>query len=166
MYAQKKPIENIHIVRERDRQRFRELLAVVALGVPIGFFLLVFTWQNLEVIRLGHEATHLQQTRKEIEDANKALRLELDRLTSLDSVERKATALGFQPTDPAAIVMVQPPSVIPGVGEGSDGTGRATNGTGQPDRGAAVERDGHPRASALPLAQPARRGEEPGTTPR
>jgi hypothetical protein len=111
MYTQKKPIENIHIVRERDRQRFRELLAVLGLGIPLGLFLLLFTWQNLEVIRLGHEATRLQKTRKEIEDANKALQLELDRLTALDSVEKKATALGFAPTDPRSIVMVSSPAV-------------------------------------------------------
>ncbi len=109
MYTQKKPIENIHIVRERDRRRFRELLAVLGLGIPLGLFLLLFTWQNLEVIRLGHEATRLQQTRKEIEDQNKTLQLELDRLTALDSVEKKASALGFQPADPRAIVMVAPP---------------------------------------------------------
>ncbi|HWS71541.1 MAG TPA: hypothetical protein VN605_05480 [Thermoanaerobaculia bacterium] len=108
MYAQKKPIENIHIVRERDRQRFRELLAVLALGIPIGLFLLLFTWQNLEVIRLGHEATSLQKARKQIEDSNKQLRFELDRLTALDAVEQKAGALGFQPTDPRSIVTVSP----------------------------------------------------------
>ena len=55
-------------------------------------FLLLFTWQNLEVIRLGREATRLQKQRKEIENANKALQLELDRLTSLDAVEQKADA--------------------------------------------------------------------------
>ena len=71
MYAQKKTIENSHIVRERDRQRFRELLAVLSLGIPIGLFLLLFTWQNLEVIRLGHEATRLQKSRKELIDFNK-----------------------------------------------------------------------------------------------
>src|SRR6478672_10794093 len=106
MYTQKKPIDNVHIVRERDRRRFRELLAVLALGIPIGLFLLLFTWQNLEVIRLGREATSLQQQRKQIEDANKALQLELDRLTSLDAVEKKATNLGLAPTDPRAIVQV------------------------------------------------------------
>ena len=71
MYAQKKPIDNAHIVRERDRQRFRELIALLGLGIPIGLFLLLFTWQNLEVIRLGHEATRLQKQRREIENANK-----------------------------------------------------------------------------------------------
>jgi cell division protein FtsL len=113
MYTQKKPIDNAHIVRERDRQRFRELLAVLSLGAPIGLFLLLFTWQNLEVIRLGHEATRLQQQRKQIEDANKQLQLELDRLTSLESVEKKAEALGFAPSAPRAIVMVTPPPAPP-----------------------------------------------------
>jgi sugar diacid utilization regulator len=59
------------------------------------------------VIRLGHEATHLQKQRREIENANKVLQYELDRLTSLHSVEQKAAALGFQHTDPRAVVMVR-----------------------------------------------------------
>jgi len=110
MYAQKKPIENTHIVRERDRRRSRELWAVLALGIPIGAFLLFFTWQNLEVIRLGHEATGLQKQKQEIENANKALQLELDRRTSLAAVEQRAVTLGFQRTDPRAVVMVQKPT--------------------------------------------------------
>ncbi|MEO8217828.1 MAG: hypothetical protein ABI718_12165 [Acidobacteriota bacterium] len=104
MYAQKKFIENSHIVREKDRERFRELLAVLTLGVPIGFFLLVFTWQNIEVIRLGREGTRLQSAQKELRDENKTLRLEIERLTSLGSVESKAGSLGLHPTDPADIV--------------------------------------------------------------
>lgn len=107
MYAQKKPIENTHIVRERDRQRFRELLAVLSLGIPIGAFLLLFTWQNLEVIRLGREATRLQNHLKETEAAHKSLQLELDRMTSLSEVEAKAKGMGFEAADPKAIVLVE-----------------------------------------------------------
>ena len=107
MYAQKKSIENAHIVRERDRQRFRELFAVLALGIPVGLFLLLFTWQNLEVIRLGHEASSLQNQRKQIENENKALQFQLDRLTLLHAVEQKATALGFERTDPRVVVMLE-----------------------------------------------------------
>jgi hypothetical protein len=106
MYTQKKPIDNTHIVREKDRQRNRELLAVLFLGVPIGLFLLLFTWQNLEVIRLGHEATRLQKALKETEARHKRLESELDRLTALDTVEKKAVELGFEPADPKTIVMV------------------------------------------------------------
>ena len=109
MYTQKKPIENVHIVRERDRRRFRELLAVIALGLPIGLFLLLFTWQNLEVIRLGREATRLQNLRKDITEDNKRLQLELDRLTALETVEQRARKLGFHPTPPRSIITVSGP---------------------------------------------------------
>ncbi len=107
MYAQKKTIDNTHIVREKDRQRNRELLAVLSLGVPIGFFLLVFAWQNLEVIRLGREATQLQKTLKEQSTQQKQLQSELDRLTSFDAVEKQVGSLGFQPAETGSIVMVE-----------------------------------------------------------
>ncbi|HEV7238983.1 MAG TPA: hypothetical protein VGQ36_07045 [Thermoanaerobaculia bacterium] len=110
MYTQKKPIDNTHIVRERDRQRNRELFAVLSLGIPIGLFLLLFTWQNLEVIRLGREATQLQKDLKAVEAQHKALQAELDRMTSFDAVEQKAEALGFETTDSKAIVIVEPPA--------------------------------------------------------
>ena len=128
MYTQKKPIDNAHIVRERDRQRFRELLAVFALGVPIGLFLLLFTWQNLEVIRLGREATHLQKVRKEIDEENKRLQVELDRLTALESVQKRAGELGFAKTEPTAIVMVSGPRV----GETEDRGPRTEDGAKHP----------------------------------
>jgi hypothetical protein len=107
MYTQKKPIDNTHIVRERDRQRNRELTAVLFLGAPIGLFLLLFTWQNLEVIRLGRDTTRLQKNLKDVEAEHKALQAELDRLTSFDAVEKKASALGFATTDANAIITVQ-----------------------------------------------------------
>lgn len=106
MYAQQKTIENLHIVRERDRQRFRELLAVISLGVPIGLFLLLFTWQNVEVIRHGREATRLEAVRSELEKENRKLALEMETKTALESVEVRAAALGFiqPPVDRVVVV--------------------------------------------------------------
>ncbi len=97
----------IFTLGERDRQRLRDLVTVVLVGLPIGLFLALFTYQNLEVIRLGHEATRLQKRRAEIENENKALQLQLDRLTSLQSVEQKAAKLGFERTDARAVVKVE-----------------------------------------------------------
>lgn len=108
MYAQRKPIENSHIVRERDRERLRELLAVFSLGIPVALFLLLFTWQNLEVIRLGREASRLQRTQAQLEDNNKNLQLELERMTDLDAVEASARRLGLQRTGSSDIVLVTP----------------------------------------------------------
>ena len=115
MYTQKKAIDNTHIVRERDRQRNRELFAVLSLGVPIGLFLLLFTWQNLEVIRLGREATKLQKTLKDVEAEHKALQAELDRMTSFDAVEKKVLDVGFAATEATSIVLVE------GAGRGTQG---------------------------------------------
>lgn len=107
MYAQQKQVENLHIVRERDRQRFRELLAVISLGVPIGLFLLLFTWQNVEVIRLGREATRLESARDELEKENRKLALEMESRTSFGSVEARAGELGLIHPTTGQIVLVR-----------------------------------------------------------
>lgn len=106
MYAVKRPIENTHIARERDRHRFRELAAVLGLGVPVGFFLLLFTWQNLEVIRHGRDLSRLQETERELLDRNRKLRIEIESLTALGSVEGKATSMGLRPATPEQLVIV------------------------------------------------------------
>lgn len=113
MYAQKRPIENTHIIRERDRRRFRELLAVLSVAVPLGLFLLLFTWQNLEVIRLGRESNNLTKKLESLENVNRDLRLEIERLTALDAVEQKAMTLGLQRTPAADIVKVKAPVAKP-----------------------------------------------------
>jgi cell division protein FtsB len=110
MYTQKKTIENVHIVRERDRERFREMLAVLLLAAPVGLFLLLFTWQNLQVIQLGREATERRRQREELELTNRDLRFRIQKMTSLDRVEEKAREIGLSSTDSGAIVTVRHPS--------------------------------------------------------
>jgi len=105
-YAQRKPIENEFIIRERDKRRSRELLAVVLLGLPLGLFLWLFAWQNLEVIRLGRDATRLRTVRADLEKTNKRLKVEVERLTALDAVESKAEAIGLEPAESSRVVAV------------------------------------------------------------
>jgi cell division protein FtsB len=105
-YAQRKPIENEFIVRERDKRRSRELLAVVLLGLPLGLLLWLFAWQNLEVIRLAREATRLRAVQTDLEKSNKRLKIEVERLTALDAVQSKAGAIGLQPSESARVVVV------------------------------------------------------------
>lgn len=109
-YAQRKPIENEFIVRERDKRRSRELLAVVLLGLPLGLLLWLFAWQNLEVIRLGREATRLRAVRADLEKTNKRLKIDVERLTALDAVESKAGAIGLRPVEAGRVVVVTPPA--------------------------------------------------------
>lgn len=107
MYTQKKTIENVHIVRERDRERFREMLAVLLLAAPVGLFLLLFTWQNIQVIQLGREATELRRQREELELHNRDLRFRIQKMTSLDTVEEKAREVGLTSTDSTAVVTLR-----------------------------------------------------------
>jgi hypothetical protein len=106
MYAQKKSIQNVHIVRERDRRRFRELLAVLSLGIPICLFLLLFTWQNIEVISLGREATRLRAVKRELESENERLRFQIEQMTSLEAAEARETAAGLRRSAAAEVVDV------------------------------------------------------------
>lgn len=106
MYAQQKTVENSYIVRERDRQRFRELLAVCSLAIPLAAFLLLFTWQNIEVIRLGREASRLSQVKSVLEHENRALVLEMESRTALEDVDIRANALGLRPSPDEAVVEV------------------------------------------------------------
>lgn len=117
-YAQRKPIENEFIVRERDKRRSRELLAVVLLGLPLGLLLWLFAWQNLEVIRLGREATRLRAVRADLEKTNKRLKIDVERLTALDAVESKAGAIGLRPAEAGRVVVVTPPADRARGGEG------------------------------------------------
>ena len=55
---------------------------------------------------IGREATHLQSIRKQIDEENKRLQVELDRLTALESVQKRATELGLQKTEPSNMVVV------------------------------------------------------------
>lgn len=105
-YAQRKPIENEFIVRERDKRRSRELFAVVLLGLPLGLLLWLFAWQNLEVIRLAREATRLRAVQTDLEKTNKRLKIEAERLTALDAVASKAGAIGLQPAEGSRVVVV------------------------------------------------------------
>lgn len=106
MYAIKRPIENAHITRERDRRRFRELASVLALGVPVGLLLLLFTWQNLEVIRLGRDLSQLQRSERELRDRNRKMRLEIERLTALDAVAQRAAAMRLRPATQGQLVTI------------------------------------------------------------
>jgi hypothetical protein len=102
------------------------LFAVLSLGIPIGLFLLLFTWQNLEVIRLGRETTKLQKDLKSVDAEHKALQAELDRLTSFDAVQDKVTTLGFAPTDAKTIVLVEGAgsrALVQGAGSRAQGAG-------------------------------------------
>src|ERR1035437_1988543 len=50
-YAVRRPVENLYLVRERDRQRTRELVALALVAVPPAVVLFLAIWANLETVR-------------------------------------------------------------------------------------------------------------------
>ena len=80
---------------------------VIGAGIYGFCFLLLFTWENLEVIRLGRETTRLRAVQRELEQENKRLRLDLEKMTSLGAVEKRARSLGFVETEEGQVIVAR-----------------------------------------------------------
>ena len=60
-YAIKKDVRNNPIVREIDRERNREFVRSVAIGVFLVSVLLFWAWQQFELRRNGYRLEQMQQ---------------------------------------------------------------------------------------------------------
>lgn len=87
MYAVRRPVENVYLVRERDRRRTRELLAFVVAAVPPAVVLFAAVWANLETVRLGYQIERLAKQRATLVEARRQLELERAQAAALDRVE-------------------------------------------------------------------------------
>ena len=90
-YVVRRPIVNAYLVRERDRSRFRELLVVALLVLPLAIGLFADIWIHLEVIRTGYRLDELERTLGDLEQQERRLRLEASYLASPQRVEVRAT---------------------------------------------------------------------------
>jgi len=117
-YAIKKDVRNNPIVREVDRDRQREMLRSVALGVFLVAVLLFSAWQHFELLSQGYRDVQMQQDRAAEADINRHLRLEIETLRSPDRIERLATErlrmVAPGPGDASVIEMVRPTVDPPG----------------------------------------------------
>jgi cell division protein FtsL len=89
-YAVHRPVVNAYLVRERDRRRVRELLAIVVALAPLGAALLVYTWVHLEVLAAGYRVEELERRLHGLDQAERRLRLEASYLAAPERVERQA----------------------------------------------------------------------------
>lgn len=90
-YAVRKDVRNTQIVRELDRARHRELWRWVRIGSLLVGLLLYSAWQDFEVLRHGYRLEQLQKERKEQEEINRHLRLQIHSLKSPQRIARLAT---------------------------------------------------------------------------
>jgi cell division protein FtsL len=89
-YANRRPVVNAYLVRERDRRRFRELMAVALVILPVASGLLAYTWIHLEVMRIGYRIDRLERELEELNQLERQLRLEAAYLASPQRVAARA----------------------------------------------------------------------------
>ncbi len=77
VYAQSKRIQNLHLTRERDRRRGRELATFLLVGLPIACVFLAFAALHVETVRVGYAREARVRLATELTEENRRLRAEL-----------------------------------------------------------------------------------------
>lgn len=113
-YAVRRPVENVYLVRERDRRRSRELFALALAAVPPVVVLFVAIWANLKTVELGYELGTLAKKREVLIEAKR--KLEMDRaqaaaLSRVEDVSRRT--LGLVPPTLDQVVLVKDAALAP-----------------------------------------------------
>ncbi|MEM1205342.1 MAG: hypothetical protein AAGN66_19085 [Acidobacteriota bacterium] len=97
-YAVRRPVENVYLVRERDRRLVRELLIVAATVLLLGGGLLTYTWIHIEITNIGYRVNRLEKELHGLQQAERRLGLEVTRLSHPGLVgERAAESLDMRP---------------------------------------------------------------------
>ena len=110
VYAQSKRVENLHLTRERDRRRGRELATFLLAGLPVACALLGFAALHIETVRVGYLREARQATMEELNEDNRRLRAELGRASSPDRVSALAQKKGLRPPHPGQVQYVEAPA--------------------------------------------------------
>lgn len=87
MYTVRRPVDNVYLVREPDRRRTRELLALLLSPLPPLAVLFAAVWTNLETFRLGYQIERLQKQKETLAEKQRQLEMERARVSALARVE-------------------------------------------------------------------------------
>ena len=90
-YAIKKDVRNNPIVREVDKARHHELWKTVGVAGLFVVILLVWAWQQFDILRHGYRVEEMQRERAAEEETARQLRLEIETLKSPKRIEELAT---------------------------------------------------------------------------
>jgi hypothetical protein len=105
-YAQAKRVQNLHLTRERDRRRGRELATFVLAGLPVACALLAYAALHIETVRVGYLREARQKTMAMLTEDNRRLRADLSRASSAERVEAVAARKGLRPPHPGQVQFV------------------------------------------------------------
>jgi cell division protein FtsL len=90
-YAIKKDVRNNPIVREIDRDRYREMWRTIVVGLFVVAVLLFAVWRRLGVVDHGYHARGPLETRRVYEEErHRLLTATWEKLSSAERIERLA----------------------------------------------------------------------------
>ena len=118
-YAVRRPVENLYLVRERDRRRTRELVALTLAALPPAVVLFLAIWANLETVRLGYQLANLGRVRETLLERKYELEMDRAQAAALARVEPIASEkLGLVPPTLDQVILVKDAAfvspVVPG----------------------------------------------------
>jgi hypothetical protein len=108
VYAQTKRVENLHLTRERDRRRGRELATFLLAGLPVACALLGYAALHIETVRVGYLREARQKTMAQLTEENRRLRADLGRASSPERVSALAKNKGLRAPHPGQVQYVEP----------------------------------------------------------
>ena len=100
VYAQTKRVENLHLTRERDRRRGRELATFLLVGLPVALALLAYAALHIETVRVGYM--------RELNEENRRLRADLGGASAPERVSEVALREGLRAPHPGQVQFVDP----------------------------------------------------------
>jgi hypothetical protein len=107
-YAQSKRVQNLHLTRERDRRRGRELAAFALALLPVACAFLVYAALHIETVRVGYAREARTKTVNELTEENRRLRAQLALASAPERVAAAAARKGLTPPKPGQVEYVEP----------------------------------------------------------
>jgi cell division protein FtsL len=108
-YAQSKRVQNLHLTRERDRRRGRELATYLLAGLPMACALLVFSALHVETVRVGYAREARLKHFLQLDEENRRLRAELALASAPSRVVAVAEKKSLRPPRPGQIQYIETP---------------------------------------------------------
>jgi cell division protein FtsB len=112
-YVLTRPVVNEYLVRERDRQRLRDLLAVSAAVATVAGAALAYTWVRQEILATGYAIEALETELQVLAQDKRELELEAAQLSALPVIAaRAAEELGMARPEPLQLLVLdsEPPT--------------------------------------------------------
>ncbi len=122
VYSQTKRVENLHLTRERDRRRGRELATFLLVGLPVACAFLAYAALHIETVRVGYMREARQRTLAGLNEESRRLRAELGQASSPERVAEVARSQGLRPPRPGQVQIVagqDPARMVDGKDAGS-----------------------------------------------